>query len=101
MYNMSKKKTKKQSTIARLPDEPVITSVKEEDKDALLLSLIKKGGKSAKLKNEDKIIKKVTLRLTAEMNERITSAAKSRMIEISNHKWMLEAIHQKLKKEGF
>lgn len=97
---------KRQSTIARLPEEEVSIPKKkrkmsEEENNELLLSLIKKGGKSARKEEELKVYKKLTIRLPEDVNERVTSASNSRIIPMSNHSWLLEAVYEKLKKEGY
>lgn len=103
---MSNAKKKKQSTIVRLPEQGVgnITSnLNDKEKDTALLALIKKGGRSARpLDDEDQVQeKRISLRLPGDIAERIKQATKARPIKMPSHTWIVEAVFEKLKKEGF
>lgn len=103
---MSTAKKKKQSTIARLPEQGggnTSSHLNDKERDAALLALIKKGGRSARpTEDEDKIPeKRISLRIPEDVGERIKQAAKSRPIKTSSHTWIVEAVLEKLKKEGF
>lgn len=97
----------KKSTIARLPvdlqSDGASVSDNERKKDEALLALIKKGGTSAKPMEEDEPIyeKRLSLRMSSDIADRIKQAAKSRPVKISSHSWILEAVLEKLKKESF
>lgn len=43
----------------------------------------------------------VALRLPADFEARITSARKTRPVKVPRHTWILEAISEKLEKDGF
>lgn len=103
---MSTVKKKKQSTIARLPDQGggnIAPNLNDKEKDAALLALIKKGGRSARpLEDEDQVQeKRISLRIPEDVAERIKQAAKARPIKTPSHTWIVEAVLEKLKKEGF
>ena len=103
---MSNAKKKKQSTIARLPEHGVgnlSSNFNDKEKDTALLALIKKGGRSARpLDDEDQVQeKRISLRLPEDVAERIKQAAKARAIKTPSHTWIVEAVLEKLKKEGF
>jgi predicted DNA binding CopG/RHH family protein len=103
---MSNAKKKKQSTIARLPEKVEGNSsakFNDKERDAALLALIKKGGRSARsLDDEDQIQeKRISLRIPEDVAERIKQAAKVRAIKTPNHTWIVEAVLEKLKREGF
>jgi hypothetical protein len=97
----------KNSTITRLPlelqAEGTVVPDNERKKDEALLALIKKGGTSAKSLDEEEPIpeKRISLRMSADVAERIKQAAKSRPVKVSSHSWLLEAVFEKLKKESF
>lgn len=97
----------KKSTIARLPVDLQADGASvpdnERKKDEALLALIKKGGTSAKPMEEDEPIheKRLSLRMSSDIADRIKQAAKSRPVKISSHSWILEAVLDKLKKESF
>ena len=102
---MSNAKKKKQSTIARLPEQGVgnlSSNFNDKEKDTALLALIKKGGRSARpLDDEDQVQeKRISLRLPEDVAERIKQAAKARPIKTPSHTWIVEAVLEKLKKEG-
>lgn len=96
---------KRQSTIARLPKEveSPITNLNDKENDAALLALIKKGGRSARPQENNEQIpeKRISVRIPEDMAERIKQAAKSRPIKTPNHTWIVEALLEKLKKEGY
>lgn len=103
---MSNTKKKKQSTIAKLPELGVgksSSNLNDKEKDAALLALIKKGGRSARLIDDEYPIqeKRISLRILEDVSERIKQAAKAREIKTPSHTWIVEAILEKLKKEGF
>lgn len=102
---MSLAKKKKQSTIVRLPEETgnIATSFNDKERDTALLALIKKGGRSARpLDDEDQVQeKRISLRIAEDVAERIKQAAKARPIKMPSHTWIVEAVFEKLKKEGF
>ena len=103
---MSGAKKKKQSTIARLPEQgegKKAPKLDDKDRDAALLALIKKGGRSARpLDDEEKIPeKRISLRIPEDIAERIKQAAKARPIKTPSHTWIVEAVLEKLKKESF
>lgn len=103
---MSSAKKKKQSTIARLPEQSegkVSSNLNDKEKDVALLALIKKGGRSARpLEDEEQIPeKRISLRIPEDVAERIKQAAKARAIKTPSHTWIVEAVLEKLKKEGF
>jgi len=103
---MSNAKKKKLSTIARLPEQGagnLSSNFKDKEKDTALLALIKKGGRSARpLDDEDQVQeKRISLRLPEDVAERIKQAAKARAIKTPSHTWIVEAVLEKLKKEGF
>lgn len=103
---MSNAKKKKQSTIARLPEQgsqKLSSNLNEKERDTALLALIKKGGRSARpLDDEDKVQeKRISLRLPEDIAERIKQAAKARPIKMPSHTWIVEAVLEKLKKEDF
>ena len=99
---MSTAKNKKQSTIARLPkpDEEAAT-IDDAEKDAALLALIKKGGRSARPTEALPAEKRISLRISQSVGERIKQAAKARPIKTPSHRWIVEAVLDKLEKEGF
>jgi predicted DNA binding CopG/RHH family protein len=104
MSNNAKKK--KQSTIARLPEQGggnKNPNLNDKDRDAALLALIKKGGRSARVVEDEEQIpeKRISLRIAEDVAERIKQAAKARPIKTPSHTWIVEAILEKLKKEGF
>ncbi len=98
---------KKQTTIARLPDGGggvIEVTASEKQKDAALLALLKKGGRSARpdIPEEEKIPEvRLSLRVPEDVAERIKQAAKTRPINTPRHSWIIEAILEKLKKESF
>ena len=104
---MSNAKKKKQSTIARLPEQEgrnPPSNLNDKEKDIALLALIKKGGRSARpLDDEADQIqeKRISLRIPENIAERIKYAAKARPVPLPSHTWILEAVLEKLKKEGF
>ena len=103
---MSNAKKKKLSTIARLPEQgagSLSSNFNDKEKDTALLALIKKGGRSARpLDDEDQVQeKRISLRLPEDVAERIKQAAKARAIKTPSHTWIVEAVLEKLKKEGF
>jgi predicted DNA binding CopG/RHH family protein len=103
---MSGAKKKKQSTIAKLPEKETgnkSNKLNDKDRDAALLALIKKGGRSARpLDDEEKIPeKRISLRIPEDVAERIKQAAKARPIKTPSHTWIVEAVLEKLKKESF
>ena len=103
---MSNAKKKKLSTIARLPEQGagnLSSNFNDKEKDTALLALIKKGGRSARtLDDEDQVQeKRISLRLPEDVAERIKQAAKARPIKTPSHTWIVEAVLEKLKKEGF
>lgn len=103
---MSNAKKKKLSTIARLPEQgegKLSSNFNDKEKDAALLALIKKGGRSARpLDDEDQVQeKRISLRIAEDVAERIKQAANARPIKTPNHTWIVEAVLEKLKKEGF
>lgn len=104
---MASAKKKKQSTIAKLPEQVVgdLSSPKSNDKkkDAALLALIKKGGRSARPVDEEEKIpeRRISLRIPEDVAERIKQAAKDRAIKTPSHTWIVEAVLEKLEKEGF
>ena len=103
---MSNAKKKKLSTIARLPEQGagnLSSNFNDKEKDTALLALIKKGGRSARpLDDEDQVQeKRISLRLPEDVAERIKQAAKARAIKTPSHTWIVEAVLEKLKKEGF
>lgn len=105
MSVVTKKKT---STIARLPDvigEGSAPKVSDRERDAALLALIKKGGRSARPEEdleEEKIPeKRISLRIPEDIAERVKQAAQARPVKTPSHTWIVEAILEKLKKEGF
>ena len=104
---MSNAKKKKLSTIARLPEQGagnLSSNFNDKEKDTALLALIKKGGRSARpLDDEDDQIqeKRISLRIAEDVAERIKQATKARPIKTPNHTWIVEAVLEKLKKEGF
>jgi predicted DNA binding CopG/RHH family protein len=102
---MSLEKKKKQSTIVRLPEETgnIASSFNDKERDTALLALIKKGGRSARpLEDEDQVQeKRISLRIPEDVAERIKQAAKARPIKMPSHTWIVEAVLEKLKKEGF
>lgn len=103
---MSTVKKKKQSTIARLPEQgggDKSSNLNDKDRDAALLALIKKGGRSARpLDDEEKIPeKRISLRIPEDIAERIKQAAKARPTKTPSHTWIVEAVLEKLKKESF
>jgi uncharacterized protein (DUF4415 family) len=103
---MSNAKKKKLSTIARLPDqegEKLSSSFNDKERDAALLALIKKGGRSARPVEEDDQIqeKRISLRIPEDIVERIKQATKVRAIKTPSHTWIVEAVLEKLKREGF
>ena len=82
---MSNAKKKKQSTIARLPEQgegKLSSGFNDKERDTALLALIKKGGRSARpLDDEDQVQeKRISLRLPEDVAERIKQAAKARAI---------------------
>ena len=90
---------KRKSTIAKLPEPHTLD---ERTKDKALLDLMKKGGRSAPKEEEvSTTIKRLTLRINSDLNDRIKAAAKSRMIPTTAHNWIIEAILEKLTKESF
>ena len=102
---MSNAKKKKLSTIARLPEQGagnLSSNFNDKEKDTALLALIKKGGRSARLlEDEDQVQeKRISLRLPEDVAERIKQAAKARPIKTPSHTWIVEAVLEKLKKEG-
>ena len=102
---MSNAKKKKLSTIARLPEQGagnLSSNFNDKEKDTALLALIKKGGRSARtLDDEDQVQeKRISLRLPEDVAERIKQAAKARPIKTPSHTWIVEAVLEKLKKEG-
>lgn len=105
---MSTVKKKKPSTIARLPEQGggnTAPNLNDKERDAALLALIKKGGRSARpgdVEDEEQIPeKRISLRIPEDVAERIKQAAKSRPIKTPSHTWIVEAVLEKLKKEGF
>lgn len=104
---MTGAKKKKQSTIARLPEQgggEVAAVLNEKERDAALLALIKKGGRSARpIEEEEEKLpeKRISLRVSEDIAERIKQAAKARPVKTPSHTWIVEAILEKLKKEAF
>lgn len=100
-------KKKRQSTIAKLPEADggnTALALNDKEKDAALLALIKKGGRSARLVEEDEEQipeKRISLRIPEDVAERIKQAARVRAVKTPSHTWIVEAILEKLKKEGF
>lgn len=96
---------KKKTTIAKLPERESMTAkVSDKEKDAALLALIKKGGRSARpdfLEEEKVSEKRISLRISEDIAERIRQAAKARPIRMPRHSWIVEAILEKLDKESF
>ncbi len=96
---------KKKTTIAKLPErESMEAKVSAKEKDAALLALIKKGGRSARpdfLEEEKVSEKRISLRISEDIAERIRQAAKARPIKMPRHSWIVEAILEKLDKESF
>ena len=97
---------KKQSTIAKLPEEAEVQTkpkISEKDRDAALLALIKKGGRSARPQTTDErpVERRISLRIPEDLAERIKNAAQAREVKTSAHTWMVEAMLERLKKEGF
>lgn len=97
---------KQQSTIARLPEQGggnAAIDLSDKERDAALLALIKKGGKSARPAEDSDhpVERRLSLRIPDDVAERIKEAAKARPIKTSRHTWIVEAILDKLKKEGF
>ena len=95
----------KKTTIAKLPEKESMTvKVSDKEKDAALLALIKKGGRSARpdFSEEEKVSeKRISLRIPEDIVERIRQAAKARPIRMPRHSWIVEAILEKLDKESF
>jgi len=105
---VSAAKKKTQSTIARLPEGGVDgtpPSISEKEKDVALLALIKKGGRSARQEEDlelEKIPeKRLSLRVSEDVVERVKQAAHARPVKTPSHTWIVEAILEKLRKEGF
>lgn len=95
---------KKLTTIARLPEASEVNSISDQEKDAALLALIKKGGKSARpqqVEDEEEQEKRISLRLSKDIVDRVKEAANSRPVKTPSHTWIVEAILEKLKKESF
>ena len=66
-------------------------------------ALINKGGSVTQLAAGDGAEEKqiyVQLRLSKDLVDRIDGALASRTIKTPRHTWFLEAIHEKLKREG-
>lgn len=103
---MPSARKKKQSTIAKLPEQGggnAAPALNDKERDAALLALIKKGGRSARSVEDEEQIpeKRISLRIPEDVAERIKQAAKSRPIKTPSHTWIVEAVLEKLKKEGF
>ncbi len=60
--------------------------------------VIRKGGSVPKRSTDQPAL--VQLRLPRQLVEQIDAALKSRPVPPSRHTWLLEAIHEKLKREG-
>jgi hypothetical protein len=83
-------------TITRKPSP---TASADVDVDVL----INRGGSVAKLERKPADSKKqvyVQLRLQHDIIERIDDSLRARDIKTPRHTWLLEAIHEKLEREG-
>jgi len=83
--------------IARKPNRPAATSAVDVD------ALINRGGgmpPGAARSAEGGKTTSILLRLPAEMVERLDAALKERPVRLPRHTWILEAIHEKLTREG-
>lgn len=96
----------KNSTIAKLPEEvedfqeTKDSSIAKSNKE--LMAFIKKGGKSARPKETNKIEEKsFCLRVSVDIADRLKEAAKGREIKTSVNTWLLESVISQLKKEGY
>ena len=82
--------TRKPKPAAQIPAQAV-------DIDALIL----RGGSTPKrAATEEKGSVSVLLRVPAALMGSVDAAVKSRVIPTSRHTWLLEALHEKLKREG-
>ena len=95
------------STISKLPqpqDEAEGTRVGDGsglDVDKAL-SLLRKGGRSKRAGvDEEPQEKRLSLRISDELAERVRTAARARPVKTSSHSWIVEAVLDKLKKESF
>ncbi|MGV7222884.1 MAG: hypothetical protein ACQ9MH_15315 [Nitrospinales bacterium] len=80
--------------------KPGSSSKPDTEKD--IKALIEKGGSVAitDQTEEDEEPKSVQLRLTPSWIKRIDQVRKKRPIKTMRHTWFLEAIHEKLEREG-
>ena len=76
--------------------KPKTKDVQQADIDAL----INKGGSPAGSPEPSNTPVSVLLKIPAEMLEKVDRSAKSRPVKIPRRTWILEAIHEKLCREG-
>ncbi|HMV98606.1 MAG TPA: hypothetical protein PKE58_00560 [Acidobacteriota bacterium] len=69
--------------------------------EAKINAVINKGGSAPKQSNEEQKIVQALLRLKPALLERVEAAAAARPVYTSRHSWMVEALLEKLKREGF
>lgn len=69
--------------------------------EAKINAVINKGGSAPKGAADTRTTVQAMLRLKPDLLERIEVAAASRPVYTSRHSWMVEALLEKLKREGF
>lgn len=69
--------------------------------EAKINAVINKGGSAPKETADTRKTVQAMLRLKPDLLERIEVAAASRPVYTSRHSWMVEALLEKLKREGF
>lgn len=102
---------KTKSTITRPPPLPEIGQEiggnlalsDDEERQAALLKLIRKGAPSVAPTAKERATKRAVLfvRLEQQVIDRVKAAAKGHRLHIPANTWVVEAVLEKLAKEGF
>ena len=75
-------------------------ATEKKTKEADVAALINKGGTAAKNEPDKAKEKSVLVRVPGNVLERIDSIVNSKTIKTPRHTWLLEAIYEKLEREG-